>query len=334
MNKHYTSFLSFLIASVPAFAQTLNQANSAPVLGDHFTLHIANYVAPGSAGSGQTWNFAGISSLSSGDITYVSVASTANGSNYPQATLAAEQDGYAAYFKVTSAGLEIAGIEMPGTAMVYTNPEMLLKFPATMGTNWSDPWSTTYVSGGMTFTRTGTITGNVDASGTLIMPYGPVSNVVRVKVVENYSDVVQGMTFASYVSTNYYYYKAGIHSPLAQTGELVTNINGTSQTSQGAKWLDGSAVGIMELVRNNIGLDLFPNPATSSSTMVFSSSNGGSHTLEVLDANGRVVRQDQLMVQPGIYRQDLDLQALPSGLYMVRITAKDGSQGVQRLMVE
>lgn len=33
-------------------------------------------------------------------------------------------------------------------------------------------------------------------------------------------------------------------------------------------------------------------------------------------------------------RHDLDLQVRQSGLYMVRITAKDGSQGVQRLVVE
>jgi hypothetical protein len=334
MNKHYTSFLSFLIASVPALAQTLNQGNSAPVLGDQFTLHIANYIAPGSAGSGQTWNFAGITSLTSGDITYISVASTPNGANYPQATLAAMQSGYAAYFKITSAGLEMAGAESPMAAFVYGNPEMWLKFPSSMGTTWSDPWSASYTISGTTITRSGTVTGNVDGTGTLVMPYGPVSNVVRVKVVENYSDVTQGVTVASYVSTNYYYYKSGIHSPVAQVSELVTTMGGTPQTSQNANWLDGSQVGIRELLQNAIGVDLYPNPASNSSTMVFSSSNGGSHSVDVLDANGRVVRHEDLMVQPGIYRHDLDLQGLPSGLYMVRITAKDGSQGMQRLVVQ
>lgn len=333
MKKLYTSLLSFLLASVPALAQTLNQANAAPVLGDQFTLHIANYIAPGTAGSGQTWNFAGITSLVTGDITYISVASTANGSSYPQATLAAEQDGYAAYFKITSAGIENAGVEMPTAEMVYSNPEMLLKFPSSMGSTWNAPWSTTFTISGVTISRTGTITGNVDGTGTLVMPYGAVSNVVRVKVVENYGDVSQGVNFANYVSTNYFYYKAGIHSPLAQVTELVTTTNGTSQTNQSAKWLDGSQVGIRELLRNSIGLDLHPNPANSSSTMVFSS-QGGIHSVDLLDASGRVVRHDELMVQPGISRHDLDLQGLQSGLYMVRITSADGSQGVQRLVVE
>lgn len=333
MKKHYTSLLSLLIASVPALAQTLNQGNTAPVIGDQFTLHVADYIAPGAAGSGQTWNLAGINSLASGNLTYVSVASTANGASYPQATLAAEQDGYAAYFKVTSGGLENAGVQLPTADMVYSNPEMLLKFPSSMGTNWNDPWSTTYTISGITISRSGTVAGSVDGTGTLVMPYGSVPNVVRVKVEENYSDATQGSTFASYVSTNYYYYKAGIHSPLAQISEVTTTTNGSSQTSQGGKWLEGSQVGIQELLSNAIGVDLYPNPAKSNSTMVFTS-NGGSHSVDLLDASGHVVRQEELMVQPGISRHELDLHGLQSGLYMVRITAKDGSQGVQRLVVE
>lgn len=334
MNKYYTSLLSFLIASAPAFAQTLDQGNIAPVLGDQYTLHLAQYLPPGNSGSGQTWNFAGITSLTTGDVIYVSVASTPNGSNYPQATLAAMQSGYADYFKLTSAGLEMVGAELPGVTFHFGDPEMYLQYPSSMGTTWSDTWTATYIINDTIVNRSGTVTGNVDGTGTLVMPYGTVSNVVRVKVVENYSDAAQGITVATFVSTNYYYYKPGIHSPLVQTSRLITTSHGTPSTSQHAKWLDGSQVGIQELLQNAIGVDLYPNPASNSSTMVFSSSNGGSHSVDVLDANGRVVRHEDLMVQPGIYRQDLDLQGLPSGHYMVRITAKDGSQGMQRLVVQ
>jgi hypothetical protein len=57
--------------------------------------------------------------------------------------------------------------------------------------------------------------------------------------------------------------------------------------------------------------------------------------LTLLDATGHVVRTEHL-VHPAavIQRQELEVSALPSGLYELRLTAPDGARGTRRLMIE
>ncbi len=99
-------------------------------------------------------------------------------------------------------------------------------------------------------------------------------------------------------------------------------------------WLDGFTVGIAEAVSSAIGMELFRNPAYDRVSITFGALSGDVQ-LQLIDGNGRVVLNEQLLQQPmGINRVDLPLNNIPAGIYQVRITAANGDQGVQRLIIE
>lgn len=94
-------------------------------------------------------------------------------------------------------------------------------------------------------------------------------------------------------------------------------------------WLDQSSVGVEELLGQAIGVDVFPNPATNATDVVYSAT--GEHLqLTVIDRSGAVVMERSLTVAAGIQREHVDV----SGLYTVRITDARGGQGMRRLLVQ
>ena len=77
---------------------------------------------------------------------------------------------------------------------------------------------------------------------------------------------------------------------------------------------------------------LFPNPATSSTTLDLTEVEAGTYAAALYDATGRLVLT---ATQPGGTRQELDVAALPTGSYVVRVTnAATGFAATVRLVKE
>src|SRR5437868_13288778 len=90
MKKIYTLIAAaFCISSVNA--QTLTQANHAPIIGDSYqTVNCTTVgVNPGGNGAGQTWNFSALTVQTTTTTNNgVTVASTGSASTYPSANVA------------------------------------------------------------------------------------------------------------------------------------------------------------------------------------------------------------------------------------------------------
>ena len=72
-----------------------------------------------------------------------------------------------------------------------------------------------------------------------------------------------------------------------------------------------------------LGLTVFPNPATATTTVVFELPQAGPVSLTVVDETGRQVRT-VLSEQPtarGPQQRPVPLQNLPAGLYFLRLEA-------------
>lgn len=317
-------------------AQTLTNETYSALPGDVFPTNTTTYQDPGPTGANQTWNFSSLGSTGQANLSYVTPASTGQAASYPGSTAALDAGaGNFVFYAGTPTGWELRGIYSSalGNAIVYSDPERQIPYPFSYNTAWSDDFSANFSSFGTPVARSGSITGLADGFGTLVMPYGTVTNVLRVTVVEDYTDVLTGLGNIEYDFTSVNWFKPGTRAPLLTFNEENTNTLGEVATETRGTWLAGSAVGIEDLLRNAIGVELFPNPATDAVTVTYST-EGGSLQLELFDTTGRLVRSEGITSAMGIGQHVLDVSGLPAGLYQVRITATNGQSGVQRLLVQ
>jgi len=317
-----------------AMAQTLTDGSTSPIAGTSFTSHRAPYQAPGPAGPAQTWDFSAVPSDSVVAITYVVPGSTVNYASFPSSTAADDLgDGDYTYYKSNSSGVELMGFVADGAVAPYQNSERFMQYPCSYNTQWVDAFNATWTYNGDTYERAGTISGYADAYGTLIMPYGTVDNVLRVRTSELYTDV--SVVDIDYDIDTYWYFKPGIHNAVLAIFDGTATFFGTPITLQNLYWLDASDVGIAEALRNSIGMELYPNPANAEVSVVFGADGSKGLTLEVVDLTGKVVFQQTLGSRaPGIQKETFDASVLAAGLYNVRITDGLGGQGIKRLVVE
>ncbi|QHJ07818.1 DUF7619 domain-containing protein [Hymenobacter busanensis] len=76
----------------------------------------------------------------------------------------------------------------------------------------------------------------------------------------------------------------------------------------------------------------YPNPTNDAVTIVADLPKGGSATLQVLDALGRLVQETTVPVAAGTLRHTLNLQTVPSGVYVLRLHTPDGQMTSRRLV--
>ena len=313
-----------------AHGQTLTNATNSPVLGDVISVNFAGVPTPiGPAGQDQTWNYSDLDSPFSSMLDVVASAITPSAASFPDATIAFVDDNFE-YFKTNDAGLSFSGSQEPGdpNGLVYQDLEMLLSYPCVFNTSWTDAFAASYGSP-VSMTRMGTVTGFADGFGTLIMPYGTVQNVLRVRTTEVYTDINVGLDTTEYDLTTYCFYKPGFHYQLLGIVSGTIGGSGIDQAYWSANYVDG----ISEALINNIGLQLSPNPATGHTTLVYTGT-GSNMQLTVFNAVGCAVHNELLLGRTvGIVQHTLDIGSLAQGLYQVRITAMDGQQGTTRLVV-
>jgi hypothetical protein len=77
-------------------------------------------------------------------------------------------------------------------------------------------------------------------------------------------------------------------------------------------------------------MDVYPNPATAKTTVTFDNANGTSHSLEVLNVTGQVVRT--YAPQSGT-QFDIERGAMPAGMYFARLKNAIGESRTMRFIM-
>lgn len=72
--------------------------------------------------------------------------------------------------------------------------------------------------------------------------------------------------------------------------------------------------------RTTLGMDLYPNPASDQINVRFASDEGTSVGIELFDGTGRMVNQRSVAASEGVNIVPIDVNALPEGIYMVRVS--------------
>lgn len=334
MKKNYllTSVISCFFAVV-ATAQSITATGCNPVIGETFNYKTTTSFGPGGSGSGQTWNFATISGTSSTS-SVVAVGSTTSGSSFPSANIALSGAASSySYQKTSSTALQHYGSVAGGVVISYSNPEDLLHYPFAMPNTYSDNFAATFTSSGMTFYRKGSVTVTADGSGTLITPTGTFTSVLRVHMVETYSDsanVFGTPTVTAYTNDQYLWYKDGTHFPLASTYTFTT---GAGSTSAGNYYVSTS-VGVDEINALLNSLTVFPNPTSQNVRLNFSLINNQKMQLVIANSLGQVITTQNMEKTAGEQTIDLDVTGFDKGIYFVRITTEDGLTATRKIIVQ
>lgn len=331
MRTHYTALLVLVLPPMSLLAQpTLNLGNMTPMEGSSVTYNYGPYVEPGSAGANQTWDFSALSYTEQHSVLFVPVSSTPNGSAFPGATVCQQYDPpntLYGYTQFSSGAVDALGTDFPGFSTVhFTDPRRSLEFPFTFNDTWTDTFAGDGTSfGGITSIITGTVDGNADAYGTLVLPYGTFTNVLRVHTHSVTTTVTTPGGTSVVTEDVHLFFKPGTAMELLNIAQ--------ADNSSSALFLTENSIGVEEALTQDIGVDVMPNPATDAISVTYGAA--GAVKLAVYDALGRAVMESDFgRVPPGIHREQLDVSALSDGQYLLRITTADGQTGHRTFVVE
>ncbi len=81
------------------------------------------------------------------------------------------------------------------------------------------------------------------------------------------------------------------------------------------------------------GLTIFPNPATDLVYIDYTTEDAAEATVLLMDASGRTLRREAMMLEPGANRGKMDVRGLPAGLYTLRLIEPGGVQAARVMVV-
>jgi len=326
------AFVSFSVADSQA-PFTSNDMLS--TIGSNFRQYMVSPQEPGIAGMNVTWDYAEM--LSTGSVP-IEISET--GSNDPDAIYPAANhiwsvnfDETFVYTAITPSSYDYYG-DFVGDdfQLFYTNPVSYLQFPATYELAYVDSFYANYNTGASTGSIRGDYDVLVDGYGTLILPWGTLENTYRVTAQLSQEEQFfnEGDTsLAYYNGTSVTWFAPGFTGPVMAINNGVLSIPelNVEQDLNSTVYLgdfDFLSVDEKEIVTN---LQVFPNPATDIINVSFSQEVPQNVSLELLDVRGRKLRQaSNLNGGTGAVNYSLDINELPAGFYLLRLSSERGVQ--------
>lgn len=335
MEKTY-GFFAAMFLSLSAFSQspTITSAEF-EVPGDSLVFQpcVNTNFNPGASGAGVTWDFSHLVSQGGVGVQYwVAPSANVNGDSFPTANqsvltpIAPGVFNVDGYYQLTPSVLSIRGYEVPDITYYY-DAEDFMRFPCTYSNTFTDSFHATISpQGSPSYFRLGAIQVHADGYGTLKLPTGTFTNVLRVKFVENYKDDLSsvGAGEVDYTSLEYNYYKAGVKGPLLAYDSAWYTNNAPNIILSYQKNLTGST-GINDL--ENSTISIYPNPAHHLITIASTEQN---YECSITDLTGEVVINTQIARNA---TKQLNVEALAGGLYFINLKGDDGRVITKKLVI-
>lgn len=314
-----------LILPIAVQAQTL-QGSDFPTAGTVKTLMLADTsgVQPGNAGTGVTWNFSSLTN--SGQLqtdSFFTPSATPYGASFPTATIVEHEQypgtNYYIYFKDDGSEFQRVGNVQPDT-VVYYDPANQFPYPVSYGSTNNDTYFASYNANGYLTHMRGTVTNDVDGSGTLMLPTGTYTNVIRMKFVRNEKDTVfssPGVT-GQLSQTIYNWYQSSLYYPLLSITITQVQFSVGSPVSSKLVGYRQGTTGINNLKNTLSFVNAYPNPANDNMEINYQLKQTQSVTFSVINLLGQVVKKINTDTQnSGVYTLKMDVKNLPNGMYML-----------------
>lgn len=351
-------FSAFTLSAIYAGAQTITPSDFGSI-GDAFYLAIDTNINVnlGSTGAGQSWDFSSFTNDDVDSVKFVDPATTPDGPSFPSANLALHAFGNYQYVNKSATGVEIIAVtgNLQGfSGQLKSNPpQKFLEFTSSLGTNFTSNSNIRSSAAPLGFSlpclistvtidsarihRQSDLSVNCDASGTLSIPTGVYSNVLRVNKMEKTTDSVfiyadqaclvlgiqQGWQMAPALLVQqagfpgnpildtlytYEWYAAGEKYP-------VTTILLDDTGNPGSAYYNYYSPLSVENADAQSPVLIYPNPATQALYVKYEKIEGKSYT--ITDLQGRAALQGNFNATGYI-----NVEALPKGSYILSITDK------------
>ena len=320
--KRKLLLLSVAISSLSFAQTTLTKSFNDPVVGDVLTnVNINGAINNSPTGANVTFNNSSVTSGATSINNYTS-PTAAELVDFPLATIKhSDGNGINVYYKQSIDKLEIVGIDNPAGTLKFTNPGTAINYPTSFGTTTTDQAQGTVSASGTTAYFRGNIVSNADATGTLILGNQTFNNILRLKITQNYTIYLDSTLFVpvgTATNTSYMYFDAAHKFPLLSYADasIVVSLAGINESTSGAQAQDFIFLGTKE-IKKNANLMLYPNPTKDK--LFVQSIGEKAQSMDVFSMEGKKV---------GTYKindNGVDVSSLEKGIYLLRITYKDGS---------
>jgi hypothetical protein len=219
--------LMFFLFGVPGLVFTqapiLNSSVNPP-LGSVYPFRVLQSVLDmGDGGENLIWDFSALSEGIEAQISISDPASDADAGDFPGCTHVVSGAGPKTYYRIQTNGWEVLGIGQAGVTVYCLNGLREFALPRTYNQQGNDFFTCNFNQFGVFFNRTGLVSSRYDGYGTLILPNGSVSGVVRMRILETSNDAatVAGLPISNQnQNLTYYYFKPGLPYPI-----MIYNVN-------------------------------------------------------------------------------------------------------------
>jgi len=303
----------------------LTGAGNNPIAGDAFARHTCGVTAVslGTTGPGVSWDFSALSTISIDTIRYQACNTTPECDSFPGSTLAVDLAGFYSYYITDSNRIALSGHATGSANTYYTIPENNMVYPmhyldikaATFASH--QPSTTSYEYGIDSFIA--------DAYGSLLLPTGSYSNVLRIHEIANYTDsniLTTGAVVSSYRRDTYFWYTSNFRSPLlALYYDL--DPHGIPELAQ-VYYYSQTATNIGTTNQPDNSICVYPNPAHEQLSIQLDLFSAGEVKLSVTDMAGReICKPTSTFLTRGQHTIHYPISTISAGVYFLKCQANN-----------
>jgi len=300
-------------------------------VGENITQIIANGVFvqdAGEEGENVTWDYNWFVGIDQVELTYQETNATGLSEIFTSSNYALANDDMGEFYNHSDQKTERVGLLMQSILIDYEDPITVLEYPFSYMQSFTDSIVGNYQHQGIDFIINGTIAVTADAYGDLILPYGTIENVMRLKYEVTGSEdyEVSGMPHQNqFTQTSYAWYtEESSLLPLLNISFLESDVSTETSVTYLAQ-----SVGLNEILAEQIDYNIYPNPTAEFTHIEFTLEHDDEVEITLYSLLGvkiKTIEKDVFMA--GKYSRTISLEELNPGTYF--ISTKIGAKEISR----
>lgn len=328
----------FLFSHFAAIAQPTLSSGSLLQIGAQYDTRsfLVSNINQGASGQNLTWDFSALTGATEHNLQVRQPESTPFADTFQDIanlslgyTPAAQQGSFPITFEfwnTTSAGVDIMGLTNTQNIIVlYSDPLTALPLPFSYGNTFTDTFAATYTVGNQTIVQSGVVDIQADGYGNLILPYGTIEDVLRLKITKTYTEQVQGTTAQfDYVVTSYAWYDTSISYPLFNI--TVEQVQGSPVSVTTAQYIicescTNTPINATLVSPATFALQTIPNPVQQQATIRFTLPVAEEVSLTIYNTAGQAVQTPlNGYHSAGNHSVAFNSSSLAQGIYLANLT--------------